>query len=310
MSPLVLLAFYCTLVVLASLAGGWIPRLLRLTHRRMQVALSFVAGVMLGVGLLHMLPHSFHELHSIDETVVWAMGGFLVVFFLERFFHFHHHDAPDVEATAAALAHEGEDVCSHGHDHHHDHAHLDEPHAHPVSWWGAAIGMTLHGIIDGVALAAAVAAEQHGDLVPLWAGLGTLLAVGLHKPFDSLTIGTLMHAGGASLRTTQIVNGLYALVAPLGVVLFWIYAGELGDNHHALLGRALGFAAGAFLCIATSDLLPELQFHTHDRGLLSVSLLLGVALAWGIGLVETSGHDWHEHGNSGEWRDVSGERDS
>ena len=56
MTELLWLSIYCGLVLVASLAGGWIPLVIRLTHRRMQIALSFVAGVMLGVGLLHLLP--------------------------------------------------------------------------------------------------------------------------------------------------------------------------------------------------------------------------------------------------------------
>jgi len=299
MHPVGLLLFYCALVVIASLAGGWIPMVVRLTHRRMQMALSFVAGVMMGVGMLHLLPHSFHATHSVDWTVGWAMAGFLVVFFLERFFHHHHHDAPAEDtATADKTLHEAGHTCSLGHDHHHDHAQVDEPHAHPFAWWGAALGLTLHGLIDGVALAAGVVAEQEGNSVAMWAGLGTFLAIFLHKPFDSLTIGTLMTAGHAPRKTQLIANILYALVAPAGVAIFYVYAGNVTGSHATLLGAALGFAAGAFICIAASDLLPELQFHTHDRGTLSVALLAGVVLAWAIVFVESAGHD-HHHGHEG-----------
>jgi zinc and cadmium transporter len=58
MPPWALLVVYCVLILFASLAGGWIPLIIRLTHRRMQIAVSLVAGVMLGVGLLHLLPHA------------------------------------------------------------------------------------------------------------------------------------------------------------------------------------------------------------------------------------------------------------
>jgi zinc and cadmium transporter len=65
------------------------------------------------------------------------------------------------------------------------------------------------------------------------------------------------------------------------------------------LGQTLGFAAGAFLCIATSDLLPELQFHRHDRVKLSAALAAGLALAWGTVFLETGGHDhFQEPGTS------------
>ena len=60
MSPTALLAVYCGLIVLASLAGGMIPLLIRLTHRRLELLLSFISGVMLGAALLHLLPEATH----------------------------------------------------------------------------------------------------------------------------------------------------------------------------------------------------------------------------------------------------------
>ena len=59
---------------------------------------------------------------------------------------------------------------------------------------------------------------------------------------------------------------------------------------------ALAFSAGTFLCIALSDLLPELQFHQHDRVKLSAALLAGIALAWGAARVEKlTGEGDHVH---------------
>ena len=63
-----LLILYCVLIVLASLAGGLIPLLVRLTHRRMEIALSFVSGVMLGVALVHLLPGALAEFAATDSA--------------------------------------------------------------------------------------------------------------------------------------------------------------------------------------------------------------------------------------------------
>jgi zinc and cadmium transporter len=71
---------------------------------------------------------------------------------------------------------------------------------------------------------------------------------------------------------------------------------QLVETQHLVLGGALGFAAGVFLCIALADILPEVHFHTHDRLKLSVVLLAGVALAYAIGFVEPG----HEHGPEAE----------
>jgi len=295
------LVVYCGLILLASLAGGWLPMLVRLDHRRMQVAISFVAGVILGIGLLHLLPHGVYELaqgrqHApIDVAVWWLLLGFLLMFFLERFFQFHHHDVPADDASPLAPGHAAHAAHGHaGHGHaatgHGEHSHAHGAHTHNFSWAGAAIGLTLHSTVDGIALAAGVAADQQNQALTWGAGLGTFLAIVLHKPFDSLTIGTLMAASDWSPAWRHFVNGLYALVIPLGVLLFYLGAEHLGSDQHAFLGRALGFAAGAFLCIATSDLLPELQFHSHDRGKLSLALLAGVGLALAIVLFEGANH--------------------
>src|SRR4026207_2177670 len=94
-SPVVLLSAYCLLILLASLAGGWLPLMVRLTHTRLQVATSFVAGLMLGVGLLHLVPHAREQFQSANLTMVWVLVGFLAMFFVQRYFHFHHHDVPE-----------------------------------------------------------------------------------------------------------------------------------------------------------------------------------------------------------------------
>lgn len=305
-SAALLAAAYCVPIVLACVVGGWMPRLLRLTHTRMQIAVSFVAGLILGVGLLHLLPHGYiafpEEFRSVDKILRWALVGFLAMFFVERFFHFHHHDVPDEDDAPEEHHHD------HGHDHdhfaagspsgghphdvaHHLHAHEHGLHVQATTWVGTAFGMTLHSIIDGVALAAAVSVETHEGHGVMLAGFGVFLAVLLHKPFDSLTISMLMSTARCSDRQRHVINTLYALVVPLGVALFFLGAQQLGDGYQHLLGATLGLAGGAFLCIATSDLLPELQFHTHDRFKLSTALLVGVALAWGIIYFESSGHD-------------------
>ena len=275
-----LLIIYCAFVLVASLAGGWLPLLVRLTHTRLQAAISFVAGLMLGIALLHFLPDAAEQLKSVDRAVKWSLGGFLAMFFLQRFFHFHHHDLPEGDP---------EDCC-HGHaePHKHDHSHtLAEKSASQLSWVGTALGLTLHSLLDGLALAASVAAGAQGHAK--LAGLGVALVVILHKPFDALAVATLMAAGGKSRASRQLLNALFALATPLGVALFYLGATQFADSNAAFLGGALAFCAGTFLCIACSDLLPELQFHSHDRLKLSVALMLGLAVAVVIGQIE-AGH--------------------
>jgi zinc and cadmium transporter len=282
MQPIPLLVLYCLLVLAASLAGGLIPFVWRITHRWMEFMISFVAGVMLGVGILHLLPHALAELPhgwSVDQVMQAALAGFLIMFLIERFFCFHHHDAPDTALPAPRRR---------------------DDHAHDLTWSGAALGLTIHSVIGGIALGASVTSESHGES-PSWAaGLGTFLVIFLHKPFDSMTLATLMARGGWSHRWRHLVNTLFALATAVGVVLFLAGFGVAQGHQHPLLCLALAFSAGTFLCIAMSDLLPELQFHQHDRVKLTCALLAGLTVAYAIGLAEPHGHhpsapDRHDH---------------
>jgi zinc and cadmium transporter len=288
MLPLVAIFVYCAVIVAGSLAGGWLPAVARITHTRMQVLISFAGGLMLGVGLFHMLPHAAAAIGSLDRTMVAVAAGLLGMFFLIRALDFHHHEVP-------GAAHEHEHGHADGHGHGHAHGHGDQGH-HRLAWVGMAVGLALHTLIDGVALAASVVAEaadaghghDHGrTMVP---GIGTFLAVLLHKPLCALAITTLMAAGGWASRTLLVVNACFALMCPLGALLFYVGA---GSEPGPFVGYALAFSAGVFRCVSRGDLLPEVQFHSHDRIKLSVALLLGIAVAYAIGFLES--HGGHAH---------------
>ena len=292
-----LLTAYCLLVLLASFAGGWLPLLVHLTHTRLQMAISLVAGLMLGISLLHFLPDSAEKIGSLDRTMAWALGGFLVMFFLQRFFHFHHHDLS--EGDPEDCCHDDDEHSHDEHDHGHDHGHSHPAHAHTLaaksaqqlSWVGTALGLTLHSLLDGLAMAAAVEAGSKGQAG--LAGAGTALAVILHKPFDAMAVSTLMASSGCSRMARQSLNGLFALATPIGAALFYVGANQFAANNTIFLGCTLAFCAGTFLCIASSDLLPELQFHSHDRFKLSIALILGLGMAIAFKAFES--HDSHSH---------------
>jgi zinc and cadmium transporter len=99
-----------------------------------------------------------------------------------------------------------------------------------------AIGLSLHSLADGVALGAAVAAEWHGGAGLALAGLGTFLAIALHKPFDALAIGTLMAAGRWTPGARHVVNIVFSLMIPLGVLAFYAGVTSWGDEAHTFIG--------------------------------------------------------------------------
>ena len=308
--PTIALIISLAVVCAASIAGGAAAIRLRLGHRALQFALSAVAGVMLGVACFHMLPHAFmargasaaatHD--GIEPVMIAAVLGFTVMFVLARFLDHHRHEPVDaIDPSGAGHA------CAHGHHGHghgdaHGHAHgpdagggRGEPGASAMlgrgGWIGAFAGLGLHSALEGIAIAAAIelgAREGHGAL----AGFATVLVVLLHKPFDAMTLSTMLAAAGASTARRHAMNIVFAAIVPLGAVAFAL--GVRGDSS-GILGLALAFSAGTFLCIAAADLLPELQFHSHDRLGLTAALVTGLAIAWGIGRLEAATHS-HEHG--------------
>ena len=242
-----MLVLLCIAIVISSLIGGVAPLLIRPTHRRMQLAISFVGGVMAGVAILDLLPEAL-ELGDTHEVMAWLLAGFLTLFLLERFIPSHCHDiAEDLQG-----------------------AHCE--HEHRLTGTGAFIGLTFHSLLAGVALGAA------WTLGGLPIALGVFIAIVLHKPFDALTLVALLRVSNTSRSKIILTNIVYALTVPCGVLIF-SFAGSASPT---AISAAIAFSAGMFLCISLSDLLPELQFHGHDRLSLTVALLLGLAVAWGI----------------------------
>ncbi len=281
------LTLFCTAIVVASLLGGGLPLATILTHTRLQLYLSFAAGAMLGAAFFHMLPEAVEG--GSPGTLRWTAAGLLALFFLERFFSFHHHEAPD----------NPDDPCpTHRHEHEHGPGHaagLIAPDAlrglnaqskgAALHWGAAAFGLAAHTLAGGIALASASVADVQQGLGP--AAWGVFLATLIHKPADALTIVSLMLRAGVPRTVAHLVNLVFALMIPAGVVLFLLGLNWLDPAQApAFTAAALAFSAGTFLCIALSDLLPELQFHSHDRMKLSIALLAGFGLMALAGYLE------------------------
>lgn len=292
-APTTVLAAESALVVAASLLGAWIGTR-RLAHTPLQLVLSAVSGMILGIVFFHLLPHALGT-HGggagTTDVMLWALIGFMALFVLERFAPFHAHEhGGGGDCGGGGCGHVAH-TCDHEHEHA-PHAHADaHTHAPRLGWVGALLGLTVHSLMEGVALAASVQAESSAGWL---AGLGTLLVIVAHKPFDAMTLAALLRQDRVDAGRAVVIQVLFSLVMPVGAFLFM--AGVRHDPH--LTALALAFSGGVFLCIACSDLLPEVQFHRHDRLKLTAALLGGILLAWGMSRLEASlhGHDGHDHG--------------
>lgn len=277
---------YCALVLLVSLVGGYLPFLGRVGHSRLQLYLSASAGVMLGAAFFHVMPEAM-RICGPTAFGWWMSAGAVGLFCIERFIAPHSHEVTD---------HNG---SGHHHDHDQGRGHISGDHraaAPAVAGWMAVVGLTIHTFMNGVGLAGAV----HDDLLrATLPGVAMFLAIFLHKPADALAISVVLSRKGTPARRVALVQAGFALMVPLGVLVFAWTAGAINEQFEKqLTGAALAFSSGTFLFIALSDLLPEVQFHRHDRIPLFLSLVMGVAFMGGIAVLEDAGHADSKEGSS------------
>jgi zinc and cadmium transporter len=274
---------YCAAILLFSLAGGYLPFRGSITHDRLQKYLSLAAGVMLGAAFFHLMPDAMEWCG--ERAFGWWMSlGAVGTFCIERFIAPHTHEV-------------------NGHEHHHHHGHdetcfdtddgVRRAASPAMAGWMAILGLTIHTFMNGVGLAGQVQSDvRNGSGIGLWGlsippGLILFLAIVLHKPADALAISTLLARKKSNRFTLILVQVGFALMVAAGVIAFRLTAGAIEERmQNQLIGAALAFSSGTFLFIALSDLLPEVQFHRHDRVPLFLYLLGGLLLMAGIAYLE------------------------
>lgn len=200
--------------------------------------ISFASGVMLAIAFFHLIPEAV-GLHSDAVTVIFA--GFLLLYLLQQVMMFH--------------------AC-----------HDEACHVHRLSVLST-IGLTLHSLLDGIAIGVGFEA---GEAL----GFMLTLAVILHKLPDGITItGILLHAK-RERRIVILYSALVALATPAGAVLaFFLLQGIAPST----LGLFLAFMAGSFLYLAAADLLPETH-KEHNRAN-AIFFFLGIAVIVIIGKI-------------------------
>jgi zinc and cadmium transporter len=302
------LALYSGLIFLGSMLGGYVPLLGRISHSRLQFYLSASAGIMLGASFFHVMPDAIEKCGS-PIFGWWIAAGVVGMFCIERFIAPHSHEIDGGGHHTAGHGHGAHEHHDHSHGHEHAAMHLTpaggKEHravAPAVAGWMAVLGLTLHTFMNGFGLAGAIEAElgsHTGSLArgatAVWPGLAMFLAIVGHKPADALAISTVLSRKGVARRKITLVQLGFGLMVPVGAIAFLVAQQAIAQGGHdldveqaigQLTGAALAFSAGTFLFIALSDLLPEVQFHRHDRMLLFLTLVLGVALMGGIAYLE------------------------
>ena len=208
---------------------------------------SLSAGTLFGGAFLHLLPEAVEKNGFTLQVSLLLLGGVITFFVLEKFIHWRHchvHGTPDLQK-------------------HQSH--------HPPSI--AVLNLTgdaLHNLLDGLVIAGSY-------LVSIPTGIATTIAVVLHEvPQEIADFGVLLYAGWSRWKAL-LFNFLSAAVAIVGAIIGIV----LGARSEAFTQIILPFAAGGFVYIAGSNLIPEL----HKECGLKDSLWHFVALLLGVGLM-------------------------
>ena len=229
------LSLYLPTLIFISLIGGFLPLLRELSQKALALFLSFSAGVLLGAVFFHMLPETGRVLT--ESMGLPILAGFLLIFVLERFVFIHACEERDCDIHQMGIP--------------------------------AFLGISVHSLLDGMALGAGLILPQLGPVV--------LLAVIIHKMPDSMSISSILLAAGWTRRKVAILALLFSLTTPVGALLTFLFFRSLAAEHVAV---AIGISAGTFLAIATADILPQVHRIEQRNPTTLLFLLAGLTVSW------------------------------
>jgi zinc and cadmium transporter len=110
------------------------------------------------------------------------------------------------------------------------------------------IGDSIHNFIDGLIMAASFVVS-----VPL--GITTTIAIATHEIPQEIGDFAVLIYGGFSKRKAIVLNFVVALTAVLGGIVGYFVSNLIED----IVLYILPFAAGGFIYIAATDLVPEIR---------------------------------------------------
>jgi zinc and cadmium transporter len=150
------------------------------------------------------------------------------------------------------------------------HCHKGECDVHTFQYMNL-VGDSIHNFIDGMIMAASFVVS-----VPL--GITTTIAISTHEiPQEIGDFGVLLY-GGFSKRRAITLNFVVALTAVLGGIVGY-FVSSLIDN---IVLFILPFAAGGFIYIAATDLVPEIRKELDMKKYMAtlVVFICGILIMW------------------------------
>jgi zinc and cadmium transporter len=152
------------------------------------------------------------------------------------------------------------------------HCHEGVCEVHPFSYL-ILFGDTLHNFIDGITIAVSFIVSIPFGIVT------TFLIIGHEIPQELGDFGVLVYGGMSKLKA--LVYNLFSQAAAIVGGIIGFFLSGIADGVAPI---ALSFAAGGFIYIAASDLIPELHKEPDQKkSIISFAVFLfGLAVMWGL----------------------------
>lgn len=215
-----------------------------LLNKILLILVSFAAGALMGSAFLHLIPEAIEKMGLLEEETLLIMFLFLLLGFCTFF------------------------ILENFLQWHHHHA-KEHPEIKSFSYL-ILISDAIHNFIDGVIIAASF-------IISFSIGLATFLAVAFHEiPRQLGNFGLLIYSGFKKLKAL-FLNFLSSLAVVFGGIVGFFISAKINDY----IVYLLPFAAGSFIYISCSDLIPEIK---HQVGPQKAIIHFFVFLA-GIGMM-------------------------
>jgi ZIP family zinc transporter len=228
-----MIIFLCALAALAALAGGFIAINSR---EKINLALGFTAGIILGLVAFDLLPEIFEITKSQTLDIIWPMvalvSGFLLFHIVEKSILIHN-------------SHEGQYGS----------------HQHPYVGIAGAVALCGHSFLDGVSVGIAFQVSNS-------VGLAVAIAVIGHRFADGFNTTNVMLFHKNKPSTAQKMLYIAALMPILGGLSTLLF-----DLSETILAIYLGFFAGFLLYIGASDILPQAHSKNASRAVILMTIL-------------------------------------
>jgi zinc and cadmium transporter len=150
------------------------------------------------------------------------------------------------------------------------HCHKGECDVHTFQYMNL-VGDSIHNFIDGLIMAASFVVS-----IPL--GITTTIAISTHEiPQEIGDFGVLLY-GGFSKKKAIVLNFVVALTAVLGGIVGY-FVSSLIEN---IVLFILPFAAGGFIYIAATDLVPEIRKELDMKKYMATLFVFicGILIMW------------------------------